>query len=73
MRHDDPRDTANPRDASQHPTPSACFFAGSFLSGVLAVILLTAGLSVSTLHVSAPVLIHQVSGGNVGRGVCFVR
>ena len=39
--------------------------------GVLAVILLSAGLSVSTLHVSAPVLIHQVSGGNVGRGMSF--
>jgi len=37
--------------------------------GVLAVILLTAGLSVSALHVSAPVLIHQVAGGNVGRGM----
>lgn len=36
---------------------------------VLAVILLTAGLSVSVLHVSAPVLIHQVAGGNVGRGM----
>lgn len=38
---------------------------------VLAVILLTAGLSVSVLHVSAPVLIHQVSGNNVGRGMSF--
>lgn len=37
--------------------------------GVLAVILLTAGLSVSILHVSAPVLIHRVSAGNVGRGM----
>ncbi len=38
---------------------------------VLAIILLTAGLSVSVLHVSAPVLIHQVSGSNVGRGMSF--
>ncbi|MEE8169532.1 MAG: hypothetical protein V3T70_03205, partial [Phycisphaerae bacterium] len=39
-RHDDPRDPANPRDASQQPTGSACFFAGSFHIGVLAVILI---------------------------------
>lgn len=39
--------------------------------GALAVILLTAGLSVSSLHVSAPVLIHQVAGSSVGRGMSF--
>jgi len=36
---------------------------------VLAVILLTAGVSVACLHVSAPVLIHQAAKERVGRGM----
>ena len=39
--------------------------------GALAILLLTAGISVSGLHVSAPVLIRQVAGDRVGRGMSF--
>ena len=38
---------------------------------ILAVILLVAGISVATLHVSAPVMVARLSGNQVGRGMGF--
>ena len=39
--------------------------------GILVALLLSAGVSVAALHVAAPVLISQVSGSRVGRGMSF--
>ena len=39
--------------------------------GILVALLLAAGVSVAGLHVAAPVLIAQVSGHRVGRGMSF--
>jgi FSR family fosmidomycin resistance protein-like MFS transporter len=36
---------------------------------VLAILLLTAGISVASLHVAAPVVISRVSGSRIGRGM----
>lgn len=39
--------------------------------GVLTILLLTSGLSVASLHVAAPVLIGQLAGNRIGRGMSF--
>jgi FSR family fosmidomycin resistance protein-like MFS transporter len=38
---------------------------------VLAILLLAAGCSLATLHLAAPVMIHQVAGSSVGRGMSY--
>jgi FSR family fosmidomycin resistance protein-like MFS transporter len=39
--------------------------------GVLALLLLVAGLSVAAFHVPGPVLVAKVSGGQIGKGMSF--
>jgi MFS transporter, FSR family, fosmidomycin resistance protein len=39
--------------------------------GALSILLLTVGFSVAALHVAGPVMIGQVAGGAVGRGMAF--
>lgn len=48
-----------------------CFIGLAPSYGVLAVILLTAGISVASIHVSAPVMVARLSGKSLGRGMAF--
>ncbi len=48
-----------------------CFMGVSPSYGTLSILLLTVGFSVAALHVGGPVMLSQVAGAHVGRGMAF--